>query len=96
MATAERYSLLRLQISPNLPFTARIIQDSCWVPRWGQSGKEGEIFVFSNGSFVCWGLDEKEAQRFKTEVIESVPGVELAPLKEDEMEDLDFVTDPNE
>ena len=52
--------------------------------------------MFSNGSIVCWGLGEAEAERFKREVIRSVSGVEVAPLKEDATEDLEFVTDPNE
>jgi required for meiotic nuclear division protein 1 len=45
---------------------------------------------------VCWGLGEGEAERFKREVIRSVSGIEVAPLKEDETEDLEYVTDPNE
>jgi uncharacterized Rmd1/YagE family protein len=79
-----------------LPFTARIIQEACWIPKWGKTGEEGEIFVFSNGSFVCWGLGEEEAERFKMEIIRKIPGVEIASLKEDEMEDLEYVTDPIE
>lgn len=45
---------------------------------------------------MCWGLEEEEAERFKREVIQKVPGVEIAPIKEDEIEDLEYVTDPNE
>lgn len=96
LATAERYILPRLHGSPSLPQTARTFQEAYWIPRWGKQDKEGEVFVFSNGSFVCWGLGEDEAHRFKEEVIQSVPGVEVAPLKEAESEDLEYVTDPSE
>lgn len=96
LTTAERYILPRLRSSRALPSTARTFQESCWIPKWGRPGNEGEIFVFSNGSIVCWGLGEAEAERFKREVIRSVSGVEVAPLKEDATEDLEFVTDPNE
>lgn len=51
--------------------------------------------MFSNGSFVCWGMGEADARLFAKEVIAKA-GVELAPLKEPETEELDFVTDPNE
>ena len=96
LTTAERYILPRLRSSPALPSTALTFQEACWIPKWGRPGNEGEIFVFSNGSFVCWGLGEQEAERFKKEVIQRVSGVEVAPLKEDEIEDLEYVTDPNE
>ncbi|KAF8588252.1 hypothetical protein K439DRAFT_1629908 [Ramaria rubella] len=96
LTTAERYVLPRLQTSPALPSTARTFQEACWIPKWGRPGSEGEVFVFSNGSFVCWGLGEREAERFKKEVIQSVPGIEVAPLRENETEDLEYVTDPNE
>ncbi|KAF8501231.1 hypothetical protein BU17DRAFT_78426 [Hysterangium stoloniferum] len=96
MTTAERYGLQHLFSSPALPTTARTFQEACWIPKWGRPGKEGEVFVFSNGSFVCWGLGEHEAERFKKEVLQSVSGIEIAPLKEDETEDLEYVTDPKE
>ncbi|KAF8507937.1 hypothetical protein JB92DRAFT_657400 [Gautieria morchelliformis] len=96
LTTAERYVLPRLLASSALPSIARTFQEACWIPKWGSPGSEGEIFVFSNGSFVCWGLGEGEAERFKKEVIQNVPGVQVAPLKEDETEDLEYVTDPTE
>jgi len=65
-----------------------------WVPKWGEAGKEGEVFVFPNGSFVCWGLGEADARRFAKEVIG--PDVEVAALSEAETEEVQFVTDPNE
>ncbi|GJJ08174.1 hypothetical protein Clacol_002382 [Clathrus columnatus] len=96
LTTAERYALSRLGSSSALPLGARIFQEAYWVPKWGSPGKEGEIFIFSNGSFVCWGLGETEAERFKREVIRNTADLEIVPLKEDEAEDLEYVTDPNE
>ena len=60
--------------------------------------KEGEVFVFGNGSFVCWGLDEEGAARFAREVLRGAEeaGAVVARLKEAETEDLEFVTDPAE
>lgn len=55
----------------------------------------GEVFIFSNGSFVSWGLGEEEARKFAAEVL-SKAGVEVEPLTEAETEDLEFVTDPSE
>ena len=96
LATAERYLLSRLRFHPNLPARSQALHESWWIPKWGDEGKEGEIFVFSNGSIVCWGLGEADARRFAAEVIDCAPGIELSPLKEDETEELDFVFDPIE
>jgi uncharacterized Rmd1/YagE family protein len=71
------------------------LHDSWWVPRWKANGKEGEVFVFENGSLVCWGLDEKDARTFAKQYIARV-GVEVDHLIEPETEDVEFVTDPNE
>ncbi|KAG1804988.1 uncharacterized protein HD556DRAFT_1225951 [Suillus plorans] len=87
LATAERYLLSRLR--SRLP-DAQTLHDSWWVPQWGDGG---EIFVFSNGSFVCWGLGEGEARRFAREVL--APS-EVGRLKDPETEELEFVTDPTE
>jgi len=43
---------------------------------------------------VCWGLDEKDARKFAAKFIKR--DVEVAPLKEPETEELEFVTDPTE
>ncbi|KAK7033144.1 DUF155 domain-containing protein [Favolaschia claudopus] len=96
LCTAERYLLSRLRGAPALPPHAQKFHESWWIPRWGKDGKEGEIFVFGNGSFVCWGLEEDEAHRFGVEVIGRVPGFEVAPLKVPETEELEFVVDPTE
>jgi uncharacterized Rmd1/YagE family protein len=79
---------------PHLPPSAQTLHESWWVPSWGEPDRQGEIFVFSNGSFVCWGLDENNARRFADEVIK--PAAEVAPLLEAETEELEFVTDPTE
>ncbi|KAI8980192.1 hypothetical protein BD414DRAFT_493901 [Trametes punicea] len=94
-ATAERYIMPNLRRS--LPQGAVLLHDAWWVPKWTDSrtGKEGEVFLFANGSFVCWGLGEDEASKFAQEVL-AKSGVEVAPLKEPETEDLEFVTDPEE
>ena len=94
-ATAERYLMPRLRAA--LPDGAVLLHDAWWVPRWTDkgSGKEGEVFVFGNGSFVCWGLGEEGATRFAREVV-GASAAEVAVLKEAEEEDLEFVTDPSE
>ncbi|KAF5367382.1 hypothetical protein D9758_003694 [Tetrapyrgos nigripes] len=96
LATAQRYLLSRIHVHENLPLNARILHESWWVPKWGHKEKEGEIFVFGNGSFVCWGLDEEDARAFASEVLERVAGLQVGPLKEAETEELEFVMDPSE
>lgn len=93
LATAERYVLSRL--STYLPPSSKPLHDAWWVPKWGVDGKEGEVFVFGNGSIVCWGLGEAEAQKFARDIVARAKA-ELSPLKEPETEDLEFVTDPSE
>lgn len=93
LATAERYLLSTLH--DRLPPGSKVLHESLWVPKWGKPGSEGEVFVFGNGAFVCWGLGEAEARRFaKKFLAEST--AEVLPLKEVETEDLEFVTDPAE
>ncbi|KZP23799.1 hypothetical protein FIBSPDRAFT_918987 [Athelia psychrophila] len=93
LATAERYVLPALRGS--LPPQSQKLHESWWVPRWGENGKEGEVFVFSNGSFVTWGLAEADARRFADTVL-SKPGFQIGSLREPETEELEFVTDPTE
>jgi len=53
------------------------------------------VFIFSNGSFVCWGLSEEDALRFRSVVL--TPALaEVGPLEEPETEELEFATDPSE
>ncbi|KAG6907411.1 hypothetical protein DXG01_009023 [Tephrocybe rancida] len=94
LATAERFSLPRLR--PFLPPSSQILHEALWVPSWGKDGKEGEVFVFGNGAFVCWGLREDEARRFAEEVIDRAPGSRIGPLVDAETEDLEFVVDRTE
>lgn len=96
LATAEQYRLSRLRGHPDLPARSQTLHESWWVPKWGPKDREGEIFVFSNGSFVCWGLEENDAKRFRAEVIDQAPGIEVSPLREVETEELEFVVDPIE
>jgi hypothetical protein len=81
------------------------------VPKWSSSGgggegegegegggevkREGEVFIFSNGSFVCWGLAEEDAMRFRRDVL-TPARAEVGPLAEPETEELEFATDPSE
>ncbi|OCH94382.1 hypothetical protein OBBRIDRAFT_769748 [Obba rivulosa] len=92
IATAERYMMQGLR--SRLPSSARMLHESYWVPTWKYNGQEGEIFVFANGTFVCWGLGEEEAMSFASKVLS--PYVEIGHLQEPETEDLEFVTDPTE
>jgi uncharacterized Rmd1/YagE family protein len=52
--------------------------------------------VFSNGSYVCWGLGEEESLAFKEQVIDKATGLEVAPLRDMEDEELEFAVDPSE
>ncbi|KIJ62828.1 hypothetical protein HYDPIDRAFT_93601 [Hydnomerulius pinastri MD-312] len=87
-ATAERYLPIRLRTC--LPSDSQKLHDAWWVPRWGENG---EVFVFGNGTFVCWGLGEEEARQFAKKVLTPC---EIGSLHEAETEELEFVTDPNE
>ena len=90
LSTAERYDFRKLR--ERLPSSAQSIHEAWWIPKHDK----GEIFVFpNNGSFVCWGLSHKEAQKFAGRVLE-FQGVEVGSLKEPETEELDFITDPSE
>ena len=105
LATSERYLLTRLRT--RLPPTARPLHDAYWVPKWSSGGegdgdagagaarREGEVFIFSNGSFVCWGLGEEDAKRFRRDVL-TPARAEVGPLTEPETEELEFATDPSE
>ena len=72
------------------------------MPRWSSGAgegdgeaREGEVFIFSNGSFVCWGLAEEDAKRFRKDVL-GPARAEVGPLAEPETEELEFATDPSE
>ncbi|KAE8537828.1 hypothetical protein D1P53_005885 [Cryptococcus gattii VGV] len=59
-------------------------------------GERGEIWVFSSGSFVTWGLTEEEGRAFLRQVIRGGRDVEINRVspKEYELEEVDFVVDP--
>ena len=102
LATAERYLLTRLRTRLPSALGARPLHDAYWVPKWSSSGgrggegkREGEVFIFGNGSFVCWGLAEEDAVLFRRDVL--IPAnAEVGTLAEPETEELDFATDPSE
>lgn len=61
-------------------------------------GDRGEIWVFNSGSFVTWGLSEEKGKAFLREVIRRKgSGIEIEPFApgEHEVEEMDFVVDPN-
>jgi required for meiotic nuclear division protein 1 len=100
LATAERYLLTRLRTRLPPALGARPLHDAYWVPKWsscggGEGKREGEVFIFGNGSFVCWGLAEEDAMRFRRDVL--IPAnAEVGTLAEPETEELEFATDPSE
>jgi hypothetical protein len=96
------------RLRTRLPPTARPLHDAYWVPKWSSGGeddgegagagaarREGEVFIFSNGSFVCWGLGEEDARQFRRDVL-TPARAEVGPLAEPEAEELEFATDPSE
>ena len=62
----------------------------------GGGAREGELFIFANGSIVGWGLEEADLKTFAAQVTKRVPGLEVNPLAEPETEELEFVTDSAE
>ncbi|CUA70854.1 hypothetical protein RSOLAG22IIIB_04336 [Rhizoctonia solani] len=90
LATAESYNHHLLEGS--LPPESQRVHAAWWIPNW----RSGEIWVFDSGSCVFWGLSEAEARMFVAEVIMRVKGVEVDKLKTLELEELEFVTDPEE
>lgn len=93
LTTAERYILP--QMRAKLPQGALKLHESWWIPRWETKHGQGEVFVFENGSLVCWGLGEEDARLFAKQHVDRKV-VEVQHLKEPETEDVEFVTDPNE
>jgi required for meiotic nuclear division protein 1 len=100
LATAERYLLTRLRTRLPSALGARPLHDAYWVPKWcgggsGEEKREGEVFIFGNGSLVCWGLAEEDAMRFRSDVLMPA-NAEVGTLAEPETEELEFATDPSE
>lgn len=55
----------------------------------------GEIFAFSNGTYVTWGVQDAKADEFLNECIR-VSSVQVNPIAEIETEDAEFVLDTDE
>ncbi|KAL1687776.1 hypothetical protein GGG16DRAFT_127717 [Schizophyllum commune] len=96
LTTAERFVLSRLRARPPTSEQLIALYDSWWVPRWTNGAREGELFIFANGSIVGWGLEEADLKTFAAQVTKRVPGLEVNPLAEPETEELEFVTDSAE
>ncbi|KAH8822904.1 hypothetical protein DL96DRAFT_323537 [Flagelloscypha sp. PMI_526] len=97
ITTAERYtSFARLRSHGKMHPDAQAVHDAWWIPKWRSGEREGEIFIFQNGTFVCWGLEEAEVLQFKKDILDTTPGFEVAPLKEYETEELEFIHDPSQ
>lgn len=61
-------------------------------------GDRGEIWVFNSGSFVTWGLSEEKGKAFLRDVIRRKgAGIEIERFApgEHEVEEMDFVVDPD-
>ena len=93
LTTAEKYSLTQLR--RHLPASAKSFHEAWWIPKWRANGEEGEVFIFQNGSFVCWGMGEVAAQEVSSKLIDH-PNVQYERLEEPETEDVEFIVDPNE
>lgn len=93
LTTAERFLLPNLRT--RLPPSSMRLHDSWWVPSWSSGQRSGEVFIFENGSLVCWGLDEDDATKFAKEYVRGNQA-EIGKLKEPETEDIEFVTDPEQ
>ena len=82
-ATAYSYSFSELVRSGRLPPNYQIFEDNevIHIPQWPVSSSaapvggqgavnRGEVFIFRSGSYVTWGLDEEQSQRFLRSVIQ--------------------------
>ncbi|ORX36700.1 hypothetical protein BD324DRAFT_626869 [Kockovaella imperatae] len=61
-------------------------------------GQRGEVWVFNSGNFVTWGLTEEEGKAFLTDVIRRRSAnieVQRLPEREYEVEEMDFIVDPD-
>ncbi len=81
-ATAYSYSFSELIRSRRLPPNYQIFEDDevIHIPQWPvpssaeagvqTSANRGEVFIFRSGSYVTWGMDEEQSQRFLRNVIQ--------------------------
>lgn len=84
-ATAYSYSFSELIRSGRLPANYQIFEDNevIHIPQWpvpsatgaatgaaNSTVSRGEVFIFRSGSYVTWGMDEEQSQRFLRSVIQ--------------------------
>ncbi|KAG8936078.1 hypothetical protein FRC02_004703 [Tulasnella sp. 418] len=93
-ATAEKYNLDALEAY--LPPSAVRFEESWYIPKWGFEGDNVELWVFGNGSTVCWGGGEHAVRTFVSNVLDKDPFIQIDRLEEAETEELEYVTDPTE
>lgn len=106
LSTAERYilpPLLNVMKSSN----ATMLAEALWLPVVHVHGRQasnsetddeqaiGEAFVFENGCAVFWGVEEDDARHFLNNLVRK-NGVEIGRYAEEEIEEVEFVTDPAE
>lgn len=60
-----------------------------------QVEKSGEVFAFSNGTFVTWAVPDDQAKHFLNECI-LAGNVQINPHSEIETEDAEFAFDEDE
>ncbi|KAH8921050.1 hypothetical protein BT69DRAFT_1321038 [Atractiella rhizophila] len=98
--TAESYDISTLQsvlwrIGQGKD-AVNVMGEAVWIPGW----RNGEVWIFESGSFVTWGMDEKDAFAFVEEVIRAPytgdKRIESLPYRELEVESMDYVVRENE
>lgn len=53
----------------------------------------GDIYVFSNGTFVCWGLDQSQQEKFLNDYVRNCGG--NSPIAES-TESVEYIIDEDE
>lgn len=60
-----------------------LLGEAIWIPRWpitsNDAERQGEIFVFETGSYVTWGVSERDALDFRNRILRAPewPGIEV-------------------
>ncbi|KAI8391797.1 uncharacterized protein BYT42DRAFT_558110 [Radiomyces spectabilis] len=97
--TAEEYqlSLLEKHLSSSSTFKVMpLITPDILHIQVDPSQGGGEMFVFSNGTFVAWGVQENCEQQFLQDCIRKLPGFEIHSIQAIETEDAEYVIDEDE
>lgn len=94
LSTAEKYDLRAL--NRHLPPSAIMFEEAWWIPSWKHEDVDCEVWLFENGSLVCWGGGEEAAKAFAGEFLDRENSIQIGKLEEAESEELDFVTDHTE